>query len=159
MSGVFVLAPVLAAAPVVLTATTAVAAAMGFVALSQGLQEVEAELNGLLQQNSQQMAEFDVAEAKGLTRLIAEQGPIVLDRPDATVCFRSGKGRVQMLVRGKGSQTREQLEELGQEVLQRIQQQYAYHSVMTDLKKRGFGKVEEVQEEDGTIRLRLRRWD
>jgi len=152
------LAPVLAAAPVVLTATTAVAAAMGFVALSQGLQEVEAELNGLLQQNSQQVAEFDVAEAKGLTRLIAEQGPIVLDRPDATVCFRSGKGRVQMLVRGKGSQTREQLEELGQEVLQRIQQQYAYHSVMTDLKKRGFGKVEEVQEEDGTIRLRLRRW-
>lgn len=159
MSGIFVLAPVLVAAPIVLTATTAVAAAMGFVAVTQGMEGLQAELDGLLKAKSPFLAEFDVADAKGMTKLISEQGPMVLDRPDATICFRSGKGRVQMLVRAKGNQSLSELEELGQEVLQRIQQQYAYHSVISDLKKRGFGKAEETVEEDGTIRLRLRRWD
>lgn len=159
MSGIFVVAPVLASAPLVLTATTAVAAAMGFVAVSQGLEALQAEMDGLLRAKSNQLAEFDVADAKGLTKLIAEQGAIVLERPDCTICFRAGKGRVQMLVRGKGEQTLSELEEMGQSILHKIQQQYAYHTVITDLKKRGFAKAEEVVEEDGTIRLRLRRWD
>ncbi len=159
MSGVFVMAPVLAAAPVVLTATTAVAVSLGFSVVADQVQSVQDELNRLLREQPERVAEFDVAEAKGLQKLIAQQGPIILDRPDATICFQPGKGRIQMLVRGKGQQTHQELEELGQQVLQKIQQQYAYHAVVSDLKKRGFGKVEEAVDEDGTIRLRLRRWD
>ena len=162
MSGIFVLAPALASAPMVATAAAAVAAAMGFIALTQGVEGIEslrAEINQLLREKSPLVAEFDI-DAQGLARLIAEQGPMVLDRADATLCFQAGKGnRVQLLVKAKGQQTLHQLEELGQQVIHRVQQQYAYHTVMTDLKKRGFGKAEETVDEDGTIRLRLRRWD
>lgn len=162
MSGVFVLAPVLASGPMVLTAATAVAVGMGFIAMTQGAQGIDAiraDLTHLLGEKSPLVAELDI-EAKGMTQLINEQGPLVLERADATILFQKGKGnRVQMLVKGKGQQTMSQLEELGQEVMNRVQQQYAYHSVVSDLKKRGFAKAEESVEEDGTIRLRLRRWD
>lgn len=162
MSGIFVLAPVLASGPMVMTAAAAVAAGMGFIALTQGAEGIQAfqsDLTRLLNEKSPLVAELDV-EAKGMTQLIDEQGAIVLERADATILFQKGKGnRVQMLVKGKGQQTLSELEELGQEVMNRVQQQYAYHSVVSDLKKRGFAKAEESVEEDGTIRLRLRRWD
>ncbi|MEW6280029.1 MAG: DUF1257 domain-containing protein, partial [Candidatus Eremiobacterota bacterium] len=156
MSGIFVVSPILVAAPIVLAATTSVAAAMGFTMLSEKLENLQSVVDGVGQER---VAEFDVAEARGLTNLINEHGPIVLERNDATVCFVPGKGRVQLLVKGKAGQTREELEALGRQVLDSVSQQYAYHAVVSDLKQRGFGKVEEELEEDGTIRLRLRRWD
>lgn len=157
MSGIFVLAPVLAVAPVVLSATASVAATLGFQLLSQKVDDYQALFQDAEQ--SEEMVQFDVGEARGLTQLVHERGPIILDRPDATLCFRPGKGRVQLMVRGKGRQSREDLEKLGRSVLDGIAQQYAYHVVVSDLRSRGFDKVEESQEEDGTIRLRLRRWD
>lgn len=155
MSGIFILAPVLVMAPAVLTATTACAAAMGFTMLSGQLDD----LQHLMQDDVAGVVQFDVAEAKGMLQIINEQGPIVLRRGDATIVLRSGKGRVQMMVEGSAGQTNEELETLGRSVLGGISQQYAYHMVMSDLKSRGFDKVEEEQDEDGTIRLRLRRWD
>lgn len=150
MSGIFILAPVLAAAPVVLTATAAVAAAMGFTMASHHLEAWQ-------QADHERTVEFDINDAKGLTALVNQQGPILLQRDDATIMFRAGKGRVQMLVKGAGSH--DELHALGQSVIDGITQQYAYHQVVSDLKARGFDKVEESQDEDGTIRLRLRRWD
>ena len=149
MSGVFVMAPVLVAAPVVMTAATAVAATMGFTLAVQAVmtEETADEYN---------KAELDI-DSKGLTQLVNEQGSLVLTRGDATIRFFAGKGRCQMHVIGKASEA--ELEALGQEVIDKMTQQYAYHRVMTDLKSRGFAAVEETQDEDGTIRLRLRRWD
>lgn len=151
MSGIFILAPVLASAPIVLTAATSVAAVLGFTMLTGRAEEWQ-QLAG-----SADTVEFDIHEAKGLTALVHQQGPIVLQREGATVVFRAGKGRTQMLVKGSGS--REDLEALGQSVLDGLRQQYAYHQVVSDLKARGFEKIEETRDEDGTVRLRLRRWD
>ncbi len=156
MSGIFVVVPVLALAPVVLSATAAVAASLGFSMVNRTAEELQTLLHA---EDGEEVAEFDVAEAKGLTRLIQEQGPLVLERQDATIAFVPGKGRVQMLVRGRGGASRQELEALGREVLDGMAQQYAYHLVVSDLKARGFDKVEESRDEDGTLRLRLRRWD
>lgn len=155
MSGIFVVVPILAAAPVVLSATAAVAAAMGFSMVRQGAEELET----LFRNQGETVVEFDLAEARGLENLLREQGGIQLDREDASLCFLPRKGRVQMLVRAKGRATSQDLEALGREVLDGITQQYAYHQVVSELKSRGFSKVEESREEDGTLRLRLRRWD
>lgn len=157
MSGIFVLAPVLAVAPVVLAATSAVAANLGFQVMSQKVDEFRSLFADA--ETSEDIVQFDVAEARGLTQLVREQGAIILDRADATLCFQAGKGRVQLLVRGKGSVPREDLERLGRSVLDGMAQQYAYHMVVSDLKSRGFDKVQEARDEDGTIRLHLRRWD
>ena len=64
---------------------------------------------------------------------------------------------MHMEVRGRASE--EELESVGRELLQSINQHYAYDRVMSDLKSRGFESLEEEVEEDGTIRLKLRRWD
>lgn len=155
MSGIFVVVPILAAAPVVLSATAAVAASMGFSMVSQGAEKLES----MFHQTGQTMVEFDLAEARGLEALLREKGGIMLERQDASICFLPRKGRVQMLVRAHGQASTEELETLGREVLDGITQQYAYHQVVSELKARGFSKVEETREEDGTLHLRLRRWD
>lgn len=151
------MAPVFVVAPIVLTATSAVAAAMGFAVVSKTLADVEKIFGGV--EHNEAVVQFDVAEAKGLLKLLNDRGPIVLDRDDATLCFRPGKGRVQLQVKSKGQATKEELEKLGRSVLDAVTQQYAYHTVVSDLKARGFDKVDESRDEDGTIRLRLRRWD
>ncbi|HEY3997806.1 MAG TPA: DUF1257 domain-containing protein [Candidatus Xenobia bacterium] len=153
MSGIFVLAPVLTLAPVVLTATSAAAAAMGFSMVTGHLANLRIEAA------QQQVVQFDVAEARGLTELVGREGPIMLDRADASICFAAGKGRVQLTVHGKTGQSQQELEALGRSLLDKMTQQYAYHLVVSDLKKRGFDKVLETTEEDGTVRLQLRRWD
>jgi len=155
MSGIFVVVPILAAAPVVLSATAAVAAAMGFSMVRQGAEELET----LFRETGEAVVEFDLAEARGLENLLREQGGIKLEREDASLCFLPGKGRVKMLVRAKGRASSQELEALGREVLDGITQQYAYHQVVSELKSRGFSKVEESREDDGTLHLRLRRWD
>ncbi len=156
MSGIFVVVPVLTLAPVVLSATAAVAASLGFSMVHRTVEDLQ---NLFHTEEGGDFVEFDVAEARGLTRLIQEQGPLVLERQDATIAFVPGKGRVQMLVRGRGGGSREDLEALGRQVLDGMAQQYAYHLVVSDLKARGFDKVEETRDEDGTLHLRLRRWD
>lgn len=151
MSGIVVVSPLLLAAPAVLAAATAAASSLGFQWGSQkleALQPVEPE---------ERVVGFDVAEAEGLRQLLQERGPLLLTRADATISLRARGQAVCMEVRGKGSQ--EELESLGQEFLQTVSQHYAYDRVMSDLRQRGFEALEETVDEDGTIRLRLRRWD
>jgi hypothetical protein len=157
MSGIFVLVPILTLGPVVLTATSAAASALGFAVMKGHLDD----LRHLVEENScpTSVVQFDVAEAKGLTDLVRSDGPITLERDDATLCFRYDEGRTQLSVRGKAGQPPAELETLGRTVLDTIAQQYAYHLVVSDLKQRGFDKVLEKAEADGTIKVQLRRWD
>lgn len=151
MSGVVVVSPLLLAAPAVLAAVTAAASSLGFQWSSQKLEALQPV------SEEEQVVGFDVAEAEGLRQLLNERGPLLLTREDATISLRSKGAGVCMEVRGRAP--REQLESLGQEFLQTVSQHYAYDRVMSDLRQRGFEALEEEVEEDGTIRLRLRRWD
>ena len=151
MSGVVVVSPLLLAAPAVLAAATAAASSLGFQWSSQKLEALQPV------DEEEQVVGFDVAEAEGLRQLLNERGPLLLTREDATISLRSKGSAVCMEVRGRAP--REQLESLGQEFLQTVSQHYAYDRVMSDLRQRGFEALEEEVEEDGTIRLRLRRWD
>ena len=42
--------------------------------------------------------------------------------------------------------------------MDRIRQRYAYRQVRSSLEAQGYGTAEEVQDEDGSIRLLVRRW-
>ncbi|MDY6937511.1 MAG: DUF1257 domain-containing protein [Cyanobacteriota bacterium] len=42
--------------------------------------------------------------------------------------------------------------------LQKVTQQYAYHTVMSETTKQGFQVAEQQKSEDGSIRLVLQRW-
>ncbi len=151
MSGIVVVSPLRLAAPVVMAAATAAASSLGFTICSERVDEL------LETSEEDTVVGFDVTEASGLKELLQQQGPLALKRPDALVLIREKGSGVHMEVRGRGGE--EELETIGRELLQSINQHYAYDRVMSDLKSRGFESLEEEVEEDGTIRLKLRRWD
>ena len=151
MSGIVVVSPLLLAAPVVMAAATAAASSLGFTVCSGKMDEL------LETSEEDTVVGFDVTEASGLKELLQQQGPLALKRPDALVLIREKGSGVHMEVRGRAPEA--ELETIGRELLQSINQHYAYDRVMSDLKSRGFESLEEEVEEDGTIRLTLRRWD
>jgi len=151
MSGIVVVSPLLLAAPVVMAAATAAASSLGFTICSGRVDEL------LETSEEDTVVGFDVTEASGLKELLQQQGPLALKRPDALVLIREKGSGVHMEVRGRAPEV--ELETVGRELLQSINQHYAYDRVMSDLKSRGFESLEEEVEEDGTIRLKLRRWD
>ena len=134
-----------------MAAATAAASSLGFTMCSEKVDEL------LETSEEDTIVGFDVTEAAGLKELLQQQGPLALKRPDALVLIREKGSGVHMEVRGRASE--EELESVGRELLQSINQHYAYDRVMSDLKSRGFESLEEEVEEDGTIRLKLRRWD
>ena len=151
MSGIVVVSPLLLAAPIVMAAATAAASSLGFTVCSD---KVEEALDTRAEEN---VVGFDVTEAQGMKDLLQQQGSLVLRRPDATVVIREKGSGVHMEVRGQAAEN--QLETIGRDLLQSINQHYAYDRVVSDLKSRGFEALDEEVEEDGTIRLKLRRWD
>jgi stage V sporulation protein SpoVS len=61
-----------------------------------------------------------------------------------------------MHVSGK-NKTEAELQAIGQTVMNRILQQYAYQRVMEELEKRGFTVVKEEVDENQVIRIRVRK--
>ena len=151
MSGIVVVSPLLLAAPVVMAAATAAAGSLGFTVCSDKVEEL------IPATDVENNVGFDVTEAPGLKDLLQQQGQLILQRDDATVVIREKGSGVHMEVRGLAEESA--LEELGRDLLQSINQHYAYDRVVSDLKSRGFEALDEEVEEDGTIRLKLRRWD
>jgi hypothetical protein len=151
MSGIIVVSPLLLAAPVVMAAAAAAASSLGFTVCSDKVEDI------LETQAEDNVVGFDVTEAPGLKDLLQNQGSLVLRRPDATVVIREKGSGVHMEVSGQAQEN--ELENLGRDLLQSINQHYAYDRVVSDLKNRGFEALDEEVEEDGTIRLKLRRWD
>ncbi|HXE72556.1 MAG TPA: DUF1257 domain-containing protein [Candidatus Nitrosotenuis sp.] len=158
MSGVFVVVPVMISAPVVFSAATAVAAALGYSVAQRGLQDAADSLKLRGQESS--TVEQEIEDSQGLAQLVDQEGELVLTRPDVVVRFTRSRGdRCRMTICGLKKQSPEELQAIGQELTEKMLQQYAYHQIVSQMKQRGFSKIEETVEEDGTIRLTLRRWD
>ena len=50
------------------------------------------------------------------------------------------------------------LRKIGQELVDRVTQQYVYHRVMTEMKERNMHVVSEEVAEDRTVKIRIRNW-
>ena len=51
-----------------------------------------------------------------------------------------------------------ELRRIGEELINRVTQQYVYHRVVTELKERNLAIVDEEVDQDRTIRIRVRNW-
>jgi len=140
------------ATPVILAAATSAAASLGFNLASQKVEESLPE-----QVQEENAVGFDLPDAEGFRQLLDQNGPFILTRPDATIIIQNKGRSVHLEVRGLAPE--DELETLGRQLIQTVSQHYAYDRVMSDLKARGFDALEESTEEDGTIKLKLRRWD
>ena len=149
MSAIIVLPVILPAAaaawPAVAAAAAAAAGALGFAAAGASTDaQAESEV------------EVPMENSEAVTEGLALGEELVFTRGDVQVTVgRDARGKVSVKVRGCAHAEAE-LREIGQELTNKLAQQYAYHRLMTELKQRNFTVVGEQVEDDGTVRVQVR---
>jgi Protein of unknown function (DUF1257). len=82
---------------------------------------------------------------------------MILQRQDATVrVFRDEFGTLKLCVEGSASKA--ELRKLGEELMGRISQQYAYHRIMEELETRGVAVLGQEVTADQTVKVRVKAW-
>jgi len=151
MSCVFVIAaPIVIATggfPLFAAAAVAAGASIGFRRLAAGNCK-PAELSEV---------EVDMENSNIIGDAMAEDEKIVLCRNGVQVEFRKDeRGRFGVCVRGEGID-KETLREVGEELIGRVRQQYAYQRIMEEMERRGYQVRTEESSEDRRISIRLER--
>jgi hypothetical protein len=157
MSAVSILTPVVVAAwPVFTAAVAAAATSMGYTVLAETANKL-GETKTASQAAKQ--VELQVANTELVTGQLGRDQQISVTRSGVTVTFsRDARGHAKLCVSGTG-QTEEALRALGQELSQRVVQQYVYQRLIDECRARQFIVVEEEVEADKSIRLKVRHWE
>jgi parvulin-like peptidyl-prolyl isomerase len=159
MSAVCILTPVVVAAwPAFSAAVAAAATSLGYSVVAEGVDRINQALqeNKVTQRNE---VELEIANSELVTEQLGRDQQIRVTRGGITVTFsRDARGRARICVTGTG-QTDEALRAFGEELSQRVVQQYVYQRLMDELRARNFLVVEENVETDQAIRLKVRRWE
>ena len=155
MGAVSILAPVIIAAwPAFSAAVVAAAASLGYQVASEAKNQAAAAAQKLAQP-----VRLEIERSEVVTDQLGRDQHMTVTRSGITVTFsRDARGRASLQVTGTG-QGQEELRALGEELSQRVVQQYVYQKLMDEMRKRGFNVVEEEQNEDRSIRLKVRHWE
>jgi hypothetical protein len=152
MSCVLVAAPVIIANwPIITAAVTAAVASMGFNVVSAASAEARTGTRAT-EKNS---VKIDVDESEILQNAVAGEEIVVEKGGIRAVFSRDGRGRLQVCIDGEGM-SKSALRDLGQELVDRVTQQYVYHRVVTELKDRKMAIVDEEVTQDRTVKIKVR---
>lgn len=152
MSAVCILTPVVIAAwPAFSAAVTAAAASLGY--------QIVAETTGRQTVATDRKVELEIAQSEIVTGTLGRDQRLRLTRDNVTVVFsRDSRGRASVCVTGEGHSDAE-LQTLGEELSQRVVQQYVYQRLMDEMRSRGYNVVDEQVDENQAIRLKVRHWE
>ena len=152
MSTVVVLAPIIIANWPVITA--AVGAAVG----TMGFAMVRKEEAATSRAATKTREEIEVDNSEILASGTGAEEEIVVQREGVRAIFtRDARGALRVCMEGT-DQSKAELRRLGQELIDRVTQQYVYHRVVTELKARNMTIVDEELTEDRTVKIRVRSW-
>jgi hypothetical protein len=152
MSTVVVLAPIIIANWPMITA--AVGAAVG----TMGFAMVRREEAVTQRTATRTREEIEVDNSEILPSALGAEEEIVVEREGLRAVFtRDARGSLRVCMEGTGH-SRSELRRLGQELIDRVTQQYVYHRVVTELKARNMTIVDEEVTEDRTVKIRVRSW-
>jgi hypothetical protein len=152
MSCIIVVAPVVIAGwPVISAAVTAAVASMGFniltAAASQTAQRKHVE--------GKNKVDIELEESEILQDSVSGE-QIVVERGGIKAIFsRDQRGALKLCIEGDGH-SKAELKRVGQELIDRVTQQYVYHRVVTELKERNMTIVDEEVSADRTVKIRVR---
>ena len=152
MSTVVVLAPVIVASwPMITAAVSAAVGTMGFALARQA--------GGVRGQTSTKTREeIEVDNSEILQEAAGGGEQIVVEREGLRAVFtRDARGSLRVCMEGTGY-SRPELRRIGQELIDRVTQQYVYHRVVTELKAKNMSIVDEEVSEDRTVKIRVRSW-
>lgn len=152
MSTVLVLTPIIIANwPAITAVVTAAVGTMGFSAV-QGAAAEQSHVAGTTRE------EIEVDNSEILANTAGRGEEIVVEREGVRAVFtRDGRGALRVCMEGRGH-SKAELRKLGQELVDRVTQQYVYHRVMTEMKQRNMHVVSEEVAEDRTVKIRVRNW-
>jgi len=152
MSTVMVITPILIANwPAITAAVAAAVGAMGFASIQEG--HVSTGLGSATNREEIEVEDSEILEAAAGT---AEE--IVVERDGVRATFsRDARGALRLCLEG-GGLSKAQLRKLGNELIGRVTQQYAYHRIVTELKQRNMTIVDEQVTKDQTVKIRVRNW-
>jgi hypothetical protein len=101
--------------------------------------------------------DLDLKNSENLGETLGEEEKLVMEKDGITLTFSKGRdNRCKVHVSGM-AKFKDELAKAGQEASNKILQAYVYGKVLAEAKKRGMQLVEE-KNEDGKIRLKLRKW-
>ena len=149
--------------PVVIAAWPAFSAAVSAAAISLGY-TVVAEVAHLTRENMLTNAQggtvtLEIEQSEIVTNQLGRDQSIKVARGGVTVVFsRDARGKASICVTGPGH-TDEELRAIGNELSQRVVQNYVHRRLLDEIHARGFNVVEEEVSEDRSIRLKVRHWD
>jgi hypothetical protein len=157
MSSVSILTPVVVAAwPMFSAVVAAAATSLGYTVVADVLDKV-----GPITETTKtvQRVELEIANTELVTDQLGRDQHIAVTRGGVTVNFsRDARGRAQVCVNGVG-ETEEALRAVGEELSQRVVQQYVYQRLIDECRTRQFLVVEEEVEADKSIHLKVRHWE
>ncbi len=102
--------------------------------------------------------EIEVDNSEILENAAGRGEEIVVEREGLRAVFtRDARGALRVCMEGQGH-SKAELRKIGQELVDRVTQQYVYHRVMTEMKQRNMHVVSEEVAEDRTVKIRVRNW-
>jgi hypothetical protein len=149
MSSVVVLAPLIIGGwPVITAAVTAAIGTMGFAVASAGTIDDR--------QRTANRAEIEVEESEILPNEAGREQSLVVERDGIRATFsRDARGALKVCMEGVGV-SKAELKRVGEELLGRVTQQYAYHRIVSELQERNMTIVGEELQADQSVKIRVR---
>jgi len=147
--------------PVVIAAWPAFSAAVVAAATSLGYAVVDSQAKGSTSETENEIRKLTlkIEQSEIVTGSLGRDQRITVSRGGVTVVFsRDARGKAAVCVSGAGH-TDDALRALGEELSQRVVQQYVYTRLMEEMKARQFVVVEEEKDENNAIRLKVRHWE
>ncbi len=157
MSACIVLFPLIApsAWPLLVSSASFVAHALGYSFSNQisHKQNLAHAVDSLEEQ-----VEWLVQDTKELGKTLSQDDEFTIKSKDIVfTCRKTARGRCKITVRGK-NKTKLELKEEGEKILNQIMQKFSYEMVKREIERQNLKVVNEENLEDGSIRIRVRKW-
>ena len=155
MSVVFVVVPAVSAGwPVMAAAVGAACAAMGYTA-ARALEQREAD--SVAADPVRHRVELEMSNAEVIGGALLRDQSVQFEKDGVVATFtKDARGNLGLHVDGERS--REELVRIGQQLLNQVRQQYACEKVKSEVLSQGFSLVDEHVDEQGNIRLKVRKF-
>lgn len=158
MSGIVCITPLLAVSGVAgwsiyAAAIAATAAGMGLKILAERAGDVDLET-----ETERNTVELPLENAKVVEQSLQRASRVRVQGDDIEITFiKDPRGDCKVEVTGE-TLSCDELRVRGQEMIQKVNQEYTRIRIKEELKKKGYTLEKEEQEEDGTIRLTVGKW-
>ncbi|MFB3895369.1 MAG: DUF1257 domain-containing protein [bacterium] len=153
MSVVMVIAPLVTASwPIISTAVCSAATSCGFTMLKQGFDDRPQAIA------TEETVEMELDNSEVFKESLKNEKKLEFKKDDLTLTFYADEhGKYMLRIKGD-RKTKAQLQQIGKQMMNRFTQQFAYHKVVSELKKKGYAVATEEMLENKTVRVVVRRF-